>query len=304
MTAKKDGWSAQDIGRLDGARAVVTGANSGIGFHTALELARKGAEVVLAVRDAGRGDDARARIAAEVPGAAVRVESLDLASLASVRSFGERAIADGRPLDLLINNAGVMAMPTRELTVDGHERQFATNHLGHFALTGLLLPLLQKARAPRVVTVSSSVTLWSKLDLGNLDGARYAPMRAYGQSKVANLLFMLELDRRAAGLISAGAHPGATITNLQTYKYGRMVKILGQTADRGALPTLYAATASDVRGGSYVGPRDRLGMIGPPVQVKVPRSGRDAALARALWERSEEMTGVRFAFGEAARASA
>ena len=146
--------------------------------------------------------------------------------------------------------------------------------------------------------------MWSKLDLGDLDSERYAPMRAYGQSKVANLLFMLELDRRAPGLISTAAHPGATITNLQTYKYGRMVKILGQTADRGALPTLYAAVAGDVRGGSYHGPRDRFGMIGPPVAVRVPRSARDADKARALWERSEELTGVRFAFRDAARASA
>jgi NAD(P)-dependent dehydrogenase (short-subunit alcohol dehydrogenase family) len=155
-----------------------------------------------------------------------------------------------------------------------------------------------------VVTVSSSVTMWSKLDLADLDSARYAPMRAYGQSKVANLLFMLELDRRAPGLISAAAHPGATITNLQSYESGRLVKLLGQTADRGALPTLYAAVAGDVRGGSYVGPRDRFGMIGPPVPVRVPRSARDASMARTLWERSEEMTGVRFALRDAARASA
>jgi NAD(P)-dependent dehydrogenase (short-subunit alcohol dehydrogenase family) len=302
----KSDWSARDIPRQDGKRAIVTGANSGIGFHTALELARAGADVTLAVRDTGRGEEARSSIERVVAGAKVAVEALDLSSLASVRAFAERQVAAKRALDLLINNAGVMGLPERTLTVDGYEAQMATNHLGHFALTGLLMPLLRQASAPHVITVTSSVTMWAKLEMGNLQSEkRYVPMGAYGQSKLANLLFMMELDRRAGGfLTSASAHPGATITNLQKYYYGRLVKIFGQAASEGALPTLYAATADAVRGGTYFGPRKRFGMVGPPAQTRIPRRARDAALAKALWDRSEELTGVRFALEGQERASA
>jgi NAD(P)-dependent dehydrogenase (short-subunit alcohol dehydrogenase family) len=300
-------WSERDIPRLDGQKAIVTGANSGIGFHTALELGRAGAEVTLAVRDTARGEEAKKQMLAEAPGARITVEALDLASLASVRAFADKQLAQKRPLDLLVNNAGVMALPERTLTVDGYEAQFATNHLGHFALTGQLWPLISQARAPRVVTVSSSVTMWAKLELDNLQSERrYAPMRTYGQSKLANLLFMLELRRRGEplGLISVASHPGATITNLQKYQYTWIIKVIGQSAARGALPSLYAATAADVRGGQYFGPRDRLGMAGPPAQAKLPRRALDAALAEQLWQKSEELTGVRFAFGDHAGARA
>jgi NAD(P)-dependent dehydrogenase (short-subunit alcohol dehydrogenase family) len=293
-------WSAKDIPRLDGRRAVVTGANSGIGYHTALELARAGADVVLGVRDVKKGAEAVATIRAEVPTARVAVEALDLASLSSVRSFATHLAARGGALDLLVNNAGIMALPTRELTRDGFEAQFGTNHLGHFALTGLLLPLLRAASAPRVVTVSSSVASWAKLELDNLQSEkRYAPMRTYGQTTLANLLFMLELDRRGAalGLTSTAAHPGATISGLQKHQFTHVIKLIGQPASRGALPSLYAAVGAEATGGSYFGPRDRFGMAGPPAVARLPRRARDAGLARALWERSEELTGVAFGLG-------
>jgi NAD(P)-dependent dehydrogenase (short-subunit alcohol dehydrogenase family) len=286
---------------MEGKRAVVTGANSGIGFHTALELARARAEVVLAVRDASRGAEAEAKIAEQVQGAKVTVEVLDLASLASVRAFAERLRGgrDPRPIDLLVNNAGVMAVPTREVTADGFERQMATNHLGHFALTGLLLPLLCASPSPRVVTVSSLVAVAARLDLANLQSElHYSPMRAYGQTKLANLLFMKELDRRGGpgGIISVAAHPGSTVTHLQRYAFARITRLIGQSADRGALPSLYAAVGDDVRGGMYFGPRDRFGLVGPARATSLPRRALDAPLAASLWTRSEELTGVRYEF--------
>jgi NAD(P)-dependent dehydrogenase (short-subunit alcohol dehydrogenase family) len=300
-------WSAKDIPSQAGRRAVVTGATSGIGYHTALELARAGADVILAVRDAKKGAESLAAIRAEVPAAQVAVEALDLQSLASVRAFAERMVARGGALDVLVNNAGIMALPERQTTVDGFEAQFGTNHLGHFALTGLLLPLLARASAPRVVTVSSSVTAWAKLDLDNLQSEKkYSPMGTYGQSKLANLLFMLELDRRAgaSGLVSAAAHPGATVSGLQKHEFKRVIKIIGQPASRGALPSLYAAVGDEVNGGSYIGPRHLFGMQGPPTFASLPRRARDPQLARALWEKSQDLTGVRYAFGDAAATGA
>jgi NAD(P)-dependent dehydrogenase (short-subunit alcohol dehydrogenase family) len=292
----EDDWSAKDIPPQQGKRAIVTGANSGIGLHTALELARAGAEVVLAVRDPSRGAQAEATIRGEVPGAGVRVENLDLASLASVRAFAERERQAGRALDLLVNNAGVMAIPKRETTPDGFERQMATNHLGHFALTGLLLPLLRAAPAPRVVSVSSLVSVVGRIDLANLQSERrYSPMGAYAQTKLANLLFLLELGRRGAhwGLTSVGAHPGSTVTNLQRYAYARFTRLFGQPASQGALPTLYAAVG-DVQSGMYFGPRDRFGMVGPPAVASMPRRALDPSMAALLWARSEELTGVTY----------
>ena len=299
-------WTANDIPTQHGRRAVVTGANSGIGFHTALELARAGADVILAVRDAERGRAAAAAIVAEVPAAAPRVAawSLDLADLVSIRAFAVRLAERGGVLDLLVNNAGIMALPKRETTLDGFEKQFGTNHLGHFALTGLVLPLLQASAAPRVVTVSSSISNFARVDLDNLQSdRRYTPMGAYAQSKLANLLFMLELERRALGPLSAAAHPGATITNLQKYAFSRLVKLMGQPAAQGALPTLFAATAPDAAGGAYYGPKDRFGMVGPPKLTRMPRRAFDAELAGALWERSEQLTGVRYPAARATVAS-
>jgi NAD(P)-dependent dehydrogenase (short-subunit alcohol dehydrogenase family) len=300
-------WDASLIGDLHGKTALVTGANSGIGYHTALELARAGAAVVIACRDPQRGQDALDRLRAEVPTGELRLEALDLASLSSVRAFAERFLARGTALDLLILNAGIMANPTRELTADGFEAQFGTNHLGHFALTGLLLPALRKSAAPRVVTVSSGMAYIGRVKLDQLQSERrYVPYITYSASKLANLYFMLELGRRAPWLTSVAAHPGATFTNLQKHTGlgTRMsMKLVAQTADRGALPSLYAATG-EVASGEFFGPRGFLNMNGPPVEVKLPKRARDSATAQGLWERSEQLTGVRFALDTAVRASA
>jgi NAD(P)-dependent dehydrogenase (short-subunit alcohol dehydrogenase family) len=303
------GWRARDIPDLTGRRAIVTGANSGLGFATALELARRGATVVMTARDEGKGDDAVRRLLAEVPDARVTVGRLDLADLSSVRQFAT-AYGDD-PLDVLVNNAGVMATPRRE-TVDSFELQIATNHLGPFALTGLLLPALLQRPGARVVTVSSLVHRVGAINLADLMGEqRYEPWTAYAQSKLANLLFMRELDRRAraagADLVSAAAHPGYTATNLQ--KVGPqmsgsrasaigmavLTKVVGQSASNGALPQLYAATAPDVRGGDYIGPRGPGEVFGRPKHVRMSKNARDDVAARLLWERSEELTGVSYA---------
>jgi NAD(P)-dependent dehydrogenase (short-subunit alcohol dehydrogenase family) len=301
-------WDASHIGDLSGNNAVVTGANSGIGFHTALELGRHGARVVVACRNPERGQEALAKLRAEAPQAEFTLEALDLSSLASVRAFAERLNARGEALDLLVNNAGVMALPTREVTTDGFERQLGTNHLGHFALTGQLVPLLAKSKAPRVVTVSSGVAYYGGVDLSDLQLAkRYSPFRAYIASKAANLYFMRELGRRAPWITSVAAHPGATYSNLQKHTQGlgmgMMMSIFAQQADRGALPSLYAATC-DVRSGEFYGPRNRFHMQGPPVEVRLPKRILDDATAVALWVASEELTSVRYRLDESVRRTA
>jgi NAD(P)-dependent dehydrogenase (short-subunit alcohol dehydrogenase family) len=301
-------WSLTDIPDLTGRTAVVTGANSGIGFRTAVELARRGAEVTLAARDRERGATALGRLRAEVPDAAAALAALDLAGLDSVRAFAEAYQPDG--LDLLVNNAGVMAVPLR-LTPDGFESQFGTNHLGHFALTGLLLPRLLARPGARVVTVTSSVHRRGSLDFGNLDAERgYRKWPAYAQSKLANLLFTFELQRRAdaagADLAAVAAHPGYATTNLQiagprlagsrvNEAGARLLnRVLGQSAAGGALPLLRAATDPAVRGGEVFGPGGFQQMRGAPVQVPVSRRARDRELAERLWTVSEEKTGVRY----------
>jgi len=295
---KKD-WSTRDIPRLEGKKAIVTGANSGIGYFTALELGRAGAEVMVACRDVQKGQAALERLRTEAPEARFSLEQLDLASLASVRAFAERARTAMPTLDLLVNNAGLMAVPKRQVTADGFELQFGTNHLGHFALTGLLMPALAASRSPRVVTVSSTAAYWGKLDLTNLQSEkRYSPMGTYGNSKLANLLFMLELNRRAGatGLISAAAEPGASATGLQKQDFtARLTRLFGQSAAGGALPSLYAATMPEVKGGDYFHPGARFGLVGPPAPSKFPKRARDEVTARALWEASERLTGVYYA---------
>ncbi|WP_164002290.1 oxidoreductase [Pyxidicoccus caerfyrddinensis] len=294
----KTDWSTRDIPRLEGKKAIVTGANSGIGYFTALELGRAGVEVLVGCRDVQKGQAAVERMRAEVPGARFSLEALDLASLASVRAFAERARAAMPTLDLLVNNAGLMAVPKRQTTVDGFEVQFGTNHLGHFALTGLLMPALGASRSPRVVTVSSTAAYWGRLDLTNLQSEkRYSPMGTYGNSKLANLLFMLELDRRfgGMGLLSVAAEPGASATGLQKQDLvARLTKLIGQSAAEGALPSLYAATMPDVKGGDYFHPGRRFGLVGPPAPSKFPKRARDTAMARVLWEASERLTGVSY----------
>ncbi len=302
-------WTAKNIPPQSGRRVVITGANSGIGFEAALALARRGAEIILPARSEAKAAEAIRRIQAQTPDARLVPAVLDLASLASVRAFaefyGERF--PGPSLDLLINNAGVMALPKRELTVDGFERQFATNYLGPFALTALLFPHLKPEAGTRIVTVSSEVAHYGKIDFGNLQSERrYAPMLgAYSQSKLADLIFTLELQRRlsAAGspILSEGAHPGFAATNLQANMTGAF-KILGplftplvaQDAAHGALPTLFAATSPDVRPGGYYGPDGWFERKGYPEPAKIPSAARDTAVARRLWAETERLTGVAF----------
>jgi len=293
-------WSEADIPDQSGRTALVTGANTGIGWETARALAAKGARVILGCRNEDKGRDAESRIRQRVRDADVRFEPLDLASLRQVRGFAEKLLADEARLDLLVNNAGVMMTP-RGKTADGFETQLGTNHLGHFALTGLLLERLRRAPAARVVSVSSLAHLWGRIAFDDLQSERsYDPARAYGQSKLANLLFTRELARRlaAAGAttLALAAHPGSTRTELQRHSrwMTAAVQVVSQEPADGALPSLYAATAPDVRGGDYYGPSRWFGMLGPPAPARSTPRSRDAAAARRLWEVSEQLTGVRF----------
>ncbi len=303
-------WTVDDIPDLTGRTAVVTGANSGIGFESALALARAGAEVVLACRDQTKGADALDRILRTVPSADVALEPLDLADLSSVAAFARRFGAGHDGLDILLNNAGVMAIPRRH-TADGFEMQFGTNHLGHFALTGGVLERLLARPGARVVTVTSSVAQMGRMHFDDLQGTgRYGKWSAYAQAKLANQLFTLELDRRSAGsgssLVSVAAHPGYAATNLQGVGprmtgSGLMERatalgntLIAQSPADGALPSLFAATAPGVVGGRYFGPDRLFGMRGHPKEVAFVRAARDPAAARRLWDVSEELTAVRF----------
>lgn len=296
-------WTAVQMPDQTGRVAIVTGANSGIGFETAKGLAAKGATVVLTARNRAKGEAAVEEILLAKPAGSVRLMLLDLADLASVRAFAAGFLAEFDRLDLLINNAGVMALPQRTETVDGFEMQFGTNHLGHFALTGLLWDLLVKTPGSRVVNVSSSAHRGGRMrwdDLQSKDS--YSPFVAYGQSKLANLLFTNELQRRvnAAGLevMVTAAHPGWTVTNLQTHSgiAGFLNPFFGQQPPMGALPTLYAATAPDVVAAGYYGPDGLMEMRGYPKAVGRSAAAQDAAAAR-LWAVSEELTGVDFLSG-------
>jgi NAD(P)-dependent dehydrogenase (short-subunit alcohol dehydrogenase family) len=303
-------WTTAEIPSLQGTTAVVTGANSGIGWHTALELARAGAGVILASRTVAKGQDAVERIRRELPQAKIRMEILDLASLKSVRAFAASVGGEAK-LDLLVNNAGVMAVPVRQATEDGFELQFGTNFLGPFALTGLLLPLLRRAPSPRVTTVSSGAANMGTRQI-NFDDLQweksYGPWKAYCQSKLADLMFALELGRRAAAaglrLLSDAAHPGYARTNLQTAGPGRPLNLLEKTVEwiasqdaaRGALPTLRAATAPDAVSGSYYAPDRMFQLNGDPVLVPIPKPAQNDAAARQLWDVSERLTGVRWSF--------
>jgi NAD(P)-dependent dehydrogenase (short-subunit alcohol dehydrogenase family) len=296
---------------LTGRLAVVTGSNSGIGLGAATRLAGAGAEVVLAVRNEAKGTAAQEQIRAAHPGAELSIEALDLSSLDSVAAFADRMLDRDRPIDLLINNAGVMMPPDRHTTADGFELQFGTNHLGHFALTGRLLALLRRARAPRVVTVSSSAARVGRINIDDLQSERrYRQITAYGQSKLANLMFALELDRRSAsngwGIHSTAVHPGATRTNLQSTgpRMGRTSESLlmrisnrlpvWQEIPQGCLPTLYAATSPDAGSGSYTGPDGFMETRGMPAPATIPSRARDRAVAARLWQISEDLTKVRY----------
>ena len=308
-------WTPHDIPDLTDRRALVTGVTSGVGEYTALELARKGAEVVMAGRSEERLSRAVADVQREVPDATMRPLLLDLADLDSVRRAAAEAASYG-PLDILVNNAGVMATPHRR-TRDGFELQLGTNHLGHFALTGLLLPQLVAAGTERdrarVVTVTSGMHRFARrVPTGDprIDHGGYSKWRAYARSKLANLLFTFELDRRARAtglpVTSVAAHPGLASTNLVdsgvnlagTKPDGALLlgvfRLVGQSPARGAWPSLMAATAPDLPGGTFVGPRGPFELNGAPVVVQPSRAARDAAKAGELWALSEQATGVAF----------
>ena len=302
------GWTQAAMADQSGRVAVVTGASSGIGAAAAEMLAAKGAEVVLAVRDAARGEAVRRRIVARNAGAKVRVSLLDLADLASVRAFAARIDGEVAGVDVLLNNAGLGMQPQRGVTADGFERQFGTNHLGHFALTGLMVPALLRAEAPRVVAISSLAHRRARMHFSDLMGERrYRGGVAYGQSKLANLLFAFELDRRAraAGsrLVSVAAHPGIAATGFVAATrlpgpvqalFGTAVRVVGQDDVQGALPGVYAAVAQGVEGGSYWGPGGALEMKGPPRRAVVGRQAMVREDWARLWGVSEGLTGVVF----------
>ena len=294
-------WDDRLMLDQSGKVAIVTGAGSGLGFETVRALAGKNAKVVMAVRNAAKGREAAARIKKECPRADVDVMELDLADLSSVRKFAQDFTKRFSRLDLLINNAGVMVPPYGK-TVDGFELQFGTNHLGHFALTVLLIDMLKKVSGSRIVTVSSGAHAFGMLDFDDLnwEKRRYNAWQAYGDSKLANLYFTRELQRRldeeGSDVLAVAAHPGWAATELQRHQW--WVRLLNnffaQPAGMGALPTLYAATASDVHGSEYFGPDGKGQMRGYPVKVQSSKRSRDMVVASRLWEVSEEMTGIRW----------
>ncbi|MFL5802573.1 MAG: SDR family oxidoreductase [Roseiflexaceae bacterium] len=299
-----------------GTLAVVTGANSGIGFGVTRRLAAASAEVILAVRNLDKGNQAIKDLLAENPRAKLSVELIDLSSLQSVRDFAARLNERGRPLDTLINNAGIMTPPTRNTTSDGFELQFGANYLGHFALTAGLLPLLWQAGSSRVVTMSSGMSSIGRINFDDLQWERsYSPVRSYAQSKLATLLFAIELNRRSQaygwGIRSNAAHPGATLTNLQTtgptlgkaranegeslsMRITKRISGFWQEIAQGCLPALFAATSPLAIGGGYYGPGGFAELTGMPAAARMPRRAKDIHTARRLWEVSEQLTRVRF----------
>jgi len=302
---------------LSGKLAVVTGSNSGLGLGLTTRLSAAGADVIMAIRNRAKGESAVEQIRATVPTAKLTIKSLDLSSLASVRALGEELNAEGRPIDILINNAGIMQPPQRETTEDGFELQFGGNHLGHFALTGSLLPLLRAADNPRVTSLSSLAARMGGINFDDLQWEkRYSPTAAYAQSKSANLMFALELDRRSRtggwGIMSNAGHPGFTKTNLQFsgpsqgrdnptimerfYRVSRqLTPFMWQSVDDGILPALYGATSPGAQGGTFYGPRGLMEIAGGGVKfAAVPRRCRDEADCQRLWEVSEQLTGVRY----------
>ena len=302
---------------LTGKLAVVTGSNSGLGLGLATRLSAAGADVVMAIRSRVKGEAAIEEIRAKVPAAKLTIKSLDLSSLAGVAALGEQMNAEGRPIDILINNAGVMQPPERQTTEDGFELQFGSNHLGHFALTAHLLPLLRAAENARVTTLSSLAARMGGVNWDDLQWEqRYNPTQAYSQSKSSNLMFALELDRRSRaagwGITSSAAHPGFTKTNLQLsgpsqgrenptllerfYRVSRsLTPFAWQEIDEGILPALYAAVSPEAEGGTFYGPRGLLEAAGGGVTLaKIPGRARDEADSRRLWEVSEELSGVTY----------
>ena len=289
-----------------GKTALVTGSTGGLGYATVLVLAKAGAEIILTGRDDRKGQSALEKVSREVVGARIRYEHLDLASLASIAEFAQR-MQVRQSLDLLINNAGVMALPRRQTTADGFEMQFGTNYLGHFALTARLMPLLRRSSGPRVVSVSSLAHRTGSIDFGDLQATRlYSPWKAYGQSKLACLMFALELQRHgdAAGwnLVSDAAHPGSSRTNLFASGPGGLLSVatdfaapfFGHSAADGARPILFAATSPQAKPGAYYGPGGFGELRGAPAPALIMPRARDAATAARLWDVSEKLTGTSF----------
>jgi NAD(P)-dependent dehydrogenase (short-subunit alcohol dehydrogenase family) len=303
-------WPGAAIPDLTGLTAVVTGASGGIGLEVARGLAGNGAHVVLGVRSTGRGQSAASSIWRTSARASLDVMALDLADLASIHRFAAALQTRLGRLELLVNNAGV-ASPALQRTADGFELDFGTNHLGHFALTGLLLPMLFTAPKARVITVTSMAHRRGRIDFGNLDGSgRYSPARAYAQSKLANVLFACELQRRlshaGASLLSVACHPGWAATAMTLGSAGdnprlrdRLVHLLARrfapSAAQAAQPILFAATSPDVQGGDFIGPGGRFGVRGAPGRVRSGDRAREEDLARRLWQVSKQLTGLRYA---------
>jgi NAD(P)-dependent dehydrogenase (short-subunit alcohol dehydrogenase family) len=301
-------WTIADIPPQRGKLAVVTGATGGLGYQTALALAQAEAEVVLTGRNDAKGREAISKIRKQLPDAKISFEALDLANLASVADFAQRFATAHASLDLLINNAGVMAVPTRQTTADGFEMQFGTNYLGHYALTAQLLPLLRSAHQPRVVNLSSIAHRTGFIHFSDLQGERlYSPWKAYNQSKLAMLMFALELQRRsdAAGwnLMSNASHPGWARTDLFANGPGFglislasqfAAPLFSQSAESGALPTLFAATSPQSEGGGYYGPNGLYELKGPPAPARIMPQAMDKAGAGKLWDVSQQLTGGSF----------
>ena len=302
-------WTTADIPSLNGRTVVITGATGGLGYETALALAGAGAQVVLTGRSDVKGRNALQGIRGQFSDAKISYETLDLANLASVADFARRFAAAHASLDLLVNNAGVMALPERQETADGFEMQFGTNYLGHYALTAQLLPRLRRGNQARVVNLSSLAHRGGAIDFDDLQGTRsYASWKAYSQSKLAMLMFALELQRRSDaggwGVMCNAAHPGYARTDLIANGPGatgllwRLNKSLqpfvSQSAAEGALPTLFAATSPEAKPAGYYGPRGFYELKGPPVPAKIMPQAKDAAVAARLWAVSAALTGVSF----------
>jgi len=303
-----ENWTAKNIPDLKGKVIIITGANSGIGYEATKEFARKGAQIIMACRSVDKAQAALTKIQAEIPGAPAEIIHLDLASQKSVRKFAEAFMAKYDRLDILLNNAGIMAIPYAK-TADGFEKQFGTNHLGHFALTGLVIDLVLKTPDSRVVNISSNAHRFGSLDFGNLmfeEGKDYSRMQAYGRSKLANLLFTYELQRRfesaGANAIAIAAHPGISATNLANHFapdwffniFMPLFSRMTQSAAMGALPSIRAAVDPDISGGEYFGPDGPKERKGYPVLVKSNEASHNKADAKQLWDQSEALTKVSF----------
>lgn len=301
-------WTRADIPQQKEGLVVITGSTEGVGYEDALALSSAGWKVIVMGRNAQKGADALAKIREINPTAKLSFEKIDLADLSSIKDFASRMMANGEAIDLLINNAGVMAPPKRLETVDGFELQFGTNHIGHFALTAQLLPLLKKAKNPRVVTLSSIAARDGQINFSDLQSSHaYVPMKAYGQSKIANLMFAFELQRQSDlhgwGITSIAAHPGVSRTNLTINGSGRwsglgiarrFLPFMFQHPSQGALPTLFAATSPEAKGGLYYGPNKMAEMRGYPAVAKIPTQAEDLKVASELWERSLKLAKVEF----------